>query len=654
MAKLPEPACEELQQTVARLTEELAVCRQVENAYQLMLASSTDSLYMVDRDCRYLFINSRHLLTRLNLSLEEVLGRSYGEFHSPEKTEDFSRLVHEVITKGISLQHEHQSQLDGRHFLRTFSPVREPGSPDHIKAVLIISKDITAIKSAEESLRKSEAMYRKLINAITSMVFLKDDRSRYLLVNTALLNCLEKKEADVLGKTDFELLPCKVAAKLQEMEQKARREGFHSETFGGLMEGRLHEFKVFTIEFANQRNGIGGLVSDITEKIWAEQEKDKLEAQFLQAQKMEAIGTLAGGIAHDFNNLLMGIHGSISLMLYNIDENHPYYKKLNNIELQVQSGADLTRQLLGFARGGNYEIKTTGLNKLISESAAIFGQTKKEITINEKYAPDLWTVEVDRGQLEQVMFNLYVNAWQAMPDGGSLYLETENCELDDNYSKQYFIQPGRYAKITVMDTGVGMDEHVRARVFEPFFTTKEMGRGTGLGLATVYGIIKAHGGLIHVYSELGNGSVFRIYLPSSSKEADKEEIKLPELLPGAETILLIDDEKMVIEVTKELLEMLGYKVIMATSGSEALDIYRDREKEISLVILDMIMPGMSGGETFDALKKVSPLVKVVLCSGYSLNYKVSDILERGCCAFLQKPFSIHELSWTIRKTLAEG
>lgn len=526
MAKLSEPVCEELQQTVARLTEELA-------AYRLMLASSTDSLYMVDRDCRYIFINNRHLLTRLNLPLEAVLGRSYDEFHSPEQTEEFCRLVDEVVTTGIPLQHEHKSQLDGRHFLRTFSPVGKPASPDHINAVLIISKDITTIRLAEE-------------------------------------------------------------------------------------------------------------------------ERNKLEAQFLQAQKMEAIGTLAGGIAHDFNNLLMGIQGSISLMLYNLDKNHPHYERLKNVEMQVQGGADLTKQLLGFARGGKYEIKTTDLNKIVRKSAAVFGQTKKEIIIAEKYAPGLWRVEADQGQLEQVMFNLYINAWQAMPEGGTLSLETDNCELDGNYSRQYFVQPGRYVKITVADTGVGMDEHIRARVFEPFFTTKEMGRGTGLGLATVYGIVKAHGGLINVYSELGNGSTFSIYLPASNNETEQEKTKVPELSRGTETILLIDDEKMVIEVTKELLEMLGYQVIMATSGSEALDIYCRQGKEISLVVLDMIMPGMSGGETFDALKRLNPLVKVVLSSGYSLNHKVSDILERGCHAFLQKPFSTHELSRIIRKTLAEG
>jgi len=648
-----ELSCEELRETITRLENEVAVCRQAENVYRLMLESSTDSLFMVDGDCRYIFINNRHLLTRLNLPMEEVLGKSYGEFHTPENTCEFTRIVKEVLSKGISRQQEHKSHRDGRHFLRTFSPVKDTEASERIDAVLVVSKDISELKLVEASLQKSKALHRELMNGIKSMVFLKDDQFRYLLVNTAFLQWLNKKEEEVLGKTDFELLPQRVAEKLREAEKEALRTGFFSLVSDRLIEGRVHELKVFSMGLADKRTGIGGLVTDITEKVQADAEKEKLEVQFLQAQKMEAIGTLAGGIAHDFNNLLMGIQGYISLMLFDMDANHPHYDRLKNIEQQVQNGADLTKQLLGFARGGKYEIKSINLNKVIGKSAAIFGRAKKEIRIYENYEPNLWTVEADRGQVEQVLLNLYVNAWQAMPDGGSVYLETENCQLDHTDGQHYFVQPGRYVKITVSDTGVGMEENVRARIFEPFFTTKEMGRGTGLGLATVYGIIKAHGGIINVNSEIGQGSVFSIYLPASNNKAEKEKEDVPELSKGTETILVIDDEKMVIDVTREILEVLGYDVIMATSGDEAVDIYRRNKSEISLVVLDMIMPGMSGGETFDALKQINPLVKVILSSGYSLNNKVSEILQRGCLAFLQKPFSIQELSRVIRKTLAE-
>ena len=275
---------------------------------------------------------------------------------------------------------------------------------------------------------------------------------------------------------------------------------------------------------------------------------------------MEAIGTLAGGIAHDFNNLLMGIQGYASLTLLDLDPSNPNYERLKRIEEQVQSGADLTKQLLGFARGGRYEVKPADMNEIIEKTSSMFGRTKKEISIHRKYGKDLWSVEVDRGQMEQVFLNLYVNAWQAMPGGGEIYLETENVLLDDEQAFPYSVRPGKYVKIAVTDTGTGMDEKTRERIFDPFFTTKEMGRGTGLGLATVYGIIKGHKGMINVYSEPGHGTTFTIYLPASEKKVVKEKTAAGKILMGTETILLVDDEKMVLEVSKELLASMGYQV----------------------------------------------------------------------------------------------
>ena len=317
---------------------------------------------------------------------------------------------------------------------------------------------------------------------------------------------------------------------------------------------------------------------DITERKRAEEEKRSLEERLQHADKMEAIGTLAGGIAHDFNNLLMGIQGYASLTLMDLDPSHPNYERLKRIEEQVQSGADLTRQLLGFARGGRYEVKPADMNDIIEKTSSMFGRTKKEISIHRKYGKDLWTVEVDRGQMEQVFMNLYVNAWQAMPGGGEIYLETENVLLDDEQAFPYAVKPGKYVKITVTDTGTGMDEKTRERIFDPFFTTKEMGRGTGLGLATVYGIIKGHKGMINVYSEPGHGTTFTIYLPASEKEVVKEKTATGTIARGTETILLVDDEKMVLEVSKEMLESMGYRVYAAGSGQEAIAVYMEKKK----------------------------------------------------------------------------
>ncbi|MCX5819457.1 MAG: PAS domain S-box protein, partial [Deltaproteobacteria bacterium] len=318
---------------------------------------------------------------------------------------------------------------------------------------------------------------------------------------------------------------------------------------------------------------------ELAERTRLEAERDLMQAKLLQIQKMEAVGTLAGGIAHDFNNLLMGIQGYASLTLLDLDPSHPHYERLKRIEEQVQSGADLTKQLLGFASGGRYEVKPADMNDILKKSSSMFGRTKKEITIHRKYGKDLSAVEVDRGQMEQVFMNLFVNAWQAMPGGGEIYLETEDVLLNDEQAISYAIKPGRYVKITVTDTGTGMDDKTRERIFDPFFTTKEMGRGTGLGLATVYGIIKGHGGMIHVDSEPGHGTTFNIYLPASEREVIGKKTETGDIARGAETILLVDDEKMVLEVSREMLESLGYRVYAAGSGQEALAVYMEKRKE---------------------------------------------------------------------------
>ncbi|MFH2076601.1 MAG: response regulator, partial [Pseudomonadota bacterium] len=339
------------------------------------------------------------------------------------------------------------------------------------------------------------------------------------------------------------------------------------------------------------------------------------------------------------------------LMLLDLDPSQPHYERLNRIEEQVQSGADLTRQLLGFARGGRYDVKPADMNNILENSSSMFGRTKKEITIHRKFRKDLRPVEVDRGQMEQVFMNLYVNAWQAMPGGGEIYLETEDVLLSDEQAVPYAIKPGKYVKISVTDTGTGMDEKTRERIFDPFFTTKGMGRGTGLGLATVYGIIKGHKGMIHVDSEPGHGTTFHIYLPASKREVVKEKRATGTIARGTETILLVDDEKMVLEVSKELLESTGYRVYPAGSGQEALAVYMEKQKEIDLVILDMIMPGISGGETFDRLREINSGIKVLLSSGYSIEGQAQEILARGCNGFIQKPFQIGKLSGKIREML---
>jgi two-component system cell cycle sensor histidine kinase/response regulator CckA len=507
--------------------------------------------------------------------------------------------------------------------------------------------DITDRKRAEESLRVSEERYRLLIENANDFIFVSQD-GVIKFCNQKFLRTLGYSEEEVTTNSFVHFVhPDDREMVLEKHNRRLRGEDIPNVySFRALSKSGdvlSLEINAVLIQWEG-RPATLNFIRDITEQT-------KLESQLIQAHKMEAIGTLAGGIAHDFNNLLMGIQGYASLMLLSMDSSHPHYERLKGIEDQVMSGTDLTRQILGFARGGNYEVKATDINEMMRKTSAMFERTKKEISIHRKYQHDLWTVDVDRGQIEQVLLNLYVNAWQAMPAGGDLYLETSNIILGEDFVRPYAVRFGKYVKVTVTDTGVGMDERTRGRVFEPFFTTKEMGRGTGLGLASAYGIIKGHNGIIDVHSELGKWTTFTIYLPASLKEVEKEEHASGNIVKGQGTILLVDDEDVILEVSREMLEMLGYEVLVARSGWEALELYGAKRENIDLVILDMIMPGIGGGETFDTLKAMNPDIRVILSSGYSINEKTKEIMERGVYVFLQKPFGIEEMSTKIKAIL---
>ena len=299
----------------------------------------------------------------------------------------------------------------------------------------------------------------------------------------------------------------------------------------------------------------------------------KLEEQFYQSQKMESIGTLAGGIAHDFNNLLMGIQGNVSVMNLEVAAADPLQESIQSIARCVKSGSQLTNQLLAFARGGKYIVTPSNLNTIVHKTSEIFERTKKEIDLHPVFAKDIWPVEVDPSQIEQVLMNLYVNAWQAMPEGGDLYIELENVRLDEHYAriKPFNIRPGRFVKLSVTDTGVGMTAETQKRIFEPFFSTKEKGMGTGLGLASAYGIIKNHNGFINCYSEIGHGTTFNVYFPKCDETYPPEEGiaegELVEGVPGGdETILFVDDDEEIISVGRKILASLGYNVLVADGG----------------------------------------------------------------------------------------
>ncbi|MBN2123602.1 MAG: PAS domain S-box protein [Deltaproteobacteria bacterium] len=508
----------------------------------------------------------------------------------------------------------------------------------------------TVQEDAAQNLRDSEERYRSLVENTLDGYFIAElPEGRFLFVNQRICNLFGYTSQEVMALSlweaiapeDHRTITERVEARMrgekiapeEQVYRAIRKDG---STFLAEVSGSRIVFQGKTV--------IQGLLRDVTER-------QQLKLQLQQAQRMEAVGTLAGGIAHDFNNLLMAIQGNVSLMLFDAKPPHPYYERLKAIQKQVRSGAKLTSQLLGYARKGRYEVRPMSLNRLVEATAETFGRARKAVAVRLDLEGDLCAVEADDSQIEQVLLNLYVNASDAMPRGGDLIVTTRNAKSDELKDKPYAVKPGPYVLLTVTDTGTGMDEKTVERIFEPFFTTKEMGRGTGLGLASVYGIVKGHGGYIDVESAPGRGSTFRVYLPATQAQVD-EAAPAPEgIRRGKETILLVDDEDSVLDVGRQILESLGYRVIAAKSGDEAIDLYGKEGDAVSLIILDLVMPGMDGGAVFDRIKEANPQAKILLSSGYSIESRAGEVMERGCNGFIQKPFTPEHLSNRIREIL---
>jgi PAS domain S-box-containing protein len=511
---------------------------------------------------------------------------------------------------------------------------------------------------AEDALRESEERFREMAELMPQTVFETDLTGRLSFANRKAFESFGYSQEDFdRGINSVDMLA---------PEERQRGAENITKIVGGEDIG-LNEYTAMRKDGSNfpimvhsapiVRNGktlgLRGFIVDITDRKKTEEERLRLETQFHQAQKMETIGTLAGGIAHDFNNLMTTILGNTSLILFDIDNSHPHYAPLKNIERQIQRGADLTTQLLGYARKGKYLVRTVSLNQIVEESAAAFGRTRKEISIDCELADDLFAVEADQGQIQQVLLNLFVNAADAMPTGGKLVLKTSNATHHDIKSKQYHPVAGNYLRLTVSDTGMGMDEKVRQRIFDPFFSTKEIGKGTGLGLASVYGIIKNHSGYIEVQSQKGQGCEFSIFLPASAKQVLTIAESATEITKGSGTILMVDDEEMVLDVGARVLKKLGYTVLESNSGRQAVALYEKLQDNIKLVVLDIVMPDMGGAEVYDRLKEINPDVKVLLSSGYSIDDQAREILERGCDDFIQKPFSLTAMSDKITGILSK-
>jgi two-component system cell cycle sensor histidine kinase/response regulator CckA len=521
---------------------------------------------------------------------------------------------------------------------------------DLSKGVTFTALDITERKRTREALRIAHERFLTVLESIDATIYVADMETHEILFMNK--NMIESFGRDMTGEMCWEVFrgesePCQDCTNDQLIDKNRKPTGVCVWQGKNPITGKWYINHDRAIEWTDGRLVRLEIATDITNF-------KRMEQQLQQTDKFEAIGTLAGGLAHDFNNLLMGIQGRASLMSVDLEPSHSHSEHINAIEDYIRSATDLTRQLLGFARGGKYEVKPTDINNLVHNCAKMFNRTRKETRLHAKFQDPPPVVAVDQRQIEQVLLNLFINAWQAMPGGGELYLETQIVALDDAYCKPYKVKPGRYAKVSVTDTGIGMNASVSQRIFDPFFTTKEKGRGTGLGLASAYGIIKNHDGIITVYSEVGHGTTFNIYLPLSDKEAYREAPLESRLIKGSETVLIVDDEEMILEVGQAMLETLGYRIVVADGGEQAVDVVKRKGNEIDLVILDLIMPGMNGSEVFDRIREIRPQMSVVLSSGYAINGQADEIMKRGCNGFLQKPFNISELSQKVRQILDEA
>jgi len=377
------------------------------------------------------------------------------------------------------------------------------------------------------------------------------------------------------------------------------------------------------------------------------------QAQLLQAQKLESLGRLVGGIAHDFNNLLTPIRGFASLMLMDTPQDDPRYQDLQRIITAADRAAGLTRQLTLFSRQEAPKRQPLRLNRIVEETHALLKEAfPRHIEIKLALEPKVWTIEADPTQISQVLMNLCINARDAMPKGGLLTLETRNVTLDEEYVRTHIeAKPGPYVRLSVSDTGIGMSEEVQSHLFEPFFTTKEVGKGVGLGLSTVYGIVKGHEGFITVHSEVGKGSTFHVYLPAIEPVSEVVEKRGTRLLRGTETVLFVDDEEAVLELGRSILERCGYTVLVARNGEEALEIYDARGEEISLVVLDLVMPKIDGRECLRRLLKMDPQARVLIATGYTADTSAQTLEREGAVGLVEKPYRLQELSQAVREAL---
>jgi PAS domain S-box-containing protein len=645
-------------QTAERATE--AALRASEEKYRLLIENQSDLAVKVDLNGRFLFVSPSYC-RMFGKTEEELLGHSFMPLVHEDDRESTARAIESLFHPPHQVYHEQRAMTaNGWRWLAWADTVMldEAG---HVKEIIGIGRDITERKQAEEALLRERMLTNAILDSTPGIIYLYDDQQRLVRWNKRHEELTGYSAEELQGKSNDdwyvgdEVSQAAVAAGIR----NALEHGFgEAEANLQLKNGEKRPMYFTACPLVIEgRTYFVGIGIDITERRRAEEDHRRLQEQLAQAQKMESVGCLAGGVAHDFNNMLGVILGHTEVALAQINPSAQLYQDLLAIRQAAQRSADLTRQLLAFARKQPVSPRVLDLNETVGGTLKMLQRLiGEDIELIWKPAPMLWPVVLDPSQMDQILANLAVNARDAITGVGNLTIATENQTLDASYCSLHtgFV-PGDYVLLEVSDTGCGMEKAVQEHLFEPFFTTKEVGKGTGLGLATVYGAIKQNGGFINVYSEPGSGTCFKIFLPRaagaiSESKADSA-IRPRQPAAGTETVLLAEDEEMIRNLIKTVLSQLGYTVLAARTPQEALTLAEEHAGKIDLLITDVVMPGMNGKELKDLLVALRPGLKALFMSGYTADVIARQgMLDEGV-EFLQKPFSVNTLTQKIREMM---